>query len=233
MMSELFLDIETIPSQRLDALAIAREATKPPGTLKKPESIRAWWEAEGQDAIRESWLRQALDPSIGEVSCVAVATEDGTPRAVVRQRDEEEGPFLRRAWRAIVDELRIDPHWHEARRPFVIGHNVAFDIRFMHLRAWVNRLRLPEWFPKPDARPGRDYGCTMTLAAGFGGRVSLDALCRALWVQSPKSACDGRQAVELWLQGRMAELAAYCEGDVAAVRECWHIMTGCGLEAIE
>lgn len=232
-MSELFLDLETIPSQRLDAMTFALEATKPPGTLKKPESIRAWWDTEGQDAIHENWLRQALDPAIGEISCVGFATEDGTPRAVVRERDEEEGPFLRRAWRAIMDELHMDPHWHEARRPFVVGHNVAFDLRFMHLRAWANRLRLPAWFPKPDARAGRDYGCTMTTAAGFGGRLSLDALCRALGVQSPKTACDGRQAVELWLQGRMAELAAYCAADVAATRECWHIMTGCGLEGIE
>ena len=43
---QLIFDIETIPSQHPDAKAQARASIKPPGTLKKPESIAAWWDTE-------------------------------------------------------------------------------------------------------------------------------------------------------------------------------------------
>ena len=47
---QLIFDIETIPSQHPDAKAQARASIKPPGTLKKPESIAAWWESEADAA---------------------------------------------------------------------------------------------------------------------------------------------------------------------------------------
>lgn len=228
----LFLDIETIPATGADALEVARAQTKPPGTLKKPESIAAWWASEGEAAVHEAWLRQALDPAVGELSCFGFATEDGEPRAVVRAEREPERDFLLRAWRTLLAELETDAHWSEARRPFVVAHNAAFDLRFLRMRSWAHRLRLPGWFPGPDARPGRDYGDTMLLAAGHGGRISLEALCRCLGIENPKAHGDGRQAVQLWLSGQHEALAAYCCADVAAVRAAWFVMTGYELEPI-
>ena len=57
----LYLDIESIPSQHPDALAQVRAAIKPPATLKKPESIAAWWASEADAAAQEAWRKQSLD----------------------------------------------------------------------------------------------------------------------------------------------------------------------------
>ena len=56
---QLIFDIETIPSQHPDAKAQARASIKPPGTLKKPESIAAWWESEADAAAEEAYRYQA------------------------------------------------------------------------------------------------------------------------------------------------------------------------------
>lgn len=74
----LFIDIETIPSQHPEALAAVRAGLKPPATLKKPESIAAWWESEADTATAETWRKQALDGGTqGEIVSIAVVSEDG------------------------------------------------------------------------------------------------------------------------------------------------------------
>lgn len=62
----LFVDIETIPSQQPDALAEVRATLKPPGQLKRPESIQSWWENEAEGAAVEAWRKQSLDATWGK-----------------------------------------------------------------------------------------------------------------------------------------------------------------------
>jgi predicted PolB exonuclease-like 3'-5' exonuclease len=72
----------------------------------------------------------------------------------------------------------------------------------------------------PDARHGGGHVFdTMQEWAGFRETVSLDALCRALAIASPKAGgLDGSRVYDAWIAGRAEEIAAYCRRDVEAVQ---------------
>ena len=232
-MTAIFLDVETVPSQHPDARELARAELKPPGTLKKPESIQGWWDTEAESAAEAAYRKQALDPAQGELCAIGYALLEGEPQVSVRELGEAERAFLVRALRSI-DELlarrfegvdRALLPWADTST-FVIGHNVAFDLSFIRARGWANAVPVPRWVPGPWARPPKDYLCTMGQFAGPGGRISLDRLCKCLGVPSPKQGGDGSAVFDLWRSGAHDELAAYCSNDVQATRACWHIMSG-------
>jgi hypothetical protein len=223
----LFIDIETIPGQSDEARAIARAETKAPGNLKKPETIKVWWAEHGEAAVEEAWRKQALDPALGELCAIGFACGEDSPAvSVVRRLDEAERDFLKRAISTINGAIEMGggDFWHESRRPFLIAHNAPFDCGFLRARCWANRIHPPRWLPKPDARLGRDYGDTMQVFAGYGGKVSLSKLCRCLGIPDPKSEGDGRDVLGLWKEGQHDALGAYNRADVEAARTSWLIM---------
>ena len=222
MTNLLTIDIETIPGQSEAARAQARADTKAPGNLKKAESIEQWWAEQGEAAVMETWRKQALDPAMGELCAVGFAIgEEDKAASIVRGLDETERDFLRRALSAVNAALQNVPYWHEARRPFVVAHNAAFDFGFLRARCWANTIRPPHWLPKPEDRQGRDYGDTMLTFAGYGGRVSLSRLCACLGLPDPKEQGDGRDVFDLWKDGHHDALAAYNAADVEATRAAW------------
>lgn len=240
-MTALILDIETLPGQTEAAREQARADTRPPGTLRKAESVAAWWETEGPDAIEATWRKQALDPAQGELAALAFASLDSTPQSVVRALDEPEAVFLRRAIAAVdalqaaeAPALQADgTPWPFADGAYLVGHNLeGFDLPFLRARCWAHRIRLPRWLPKPGARAPREYGDTMLTFAGYGGRISLDRLCRCLGIPSPKAdGTTGSDVLELWRSGQHDALARYNAADVEATRACWLVLTGHDVEA--
>jgi predicted PolB exonuclease-like 3'-5' exonuclease len=63
----------------------------------------------------------------------------------------------------------------------------------------------------------------MLLWAGYGGRISLDSLCRALGLPSPKEGgMDGAKVFDAWQAGQHADIAAYNLKDAQAVAAVWH-----------
>jgi len=223
----IFIDVETLPSLSPDAREQSRKGVKPPGNIKKPESIAAWWETEGETAIEEAYRKQALDAAHGELCAVGFASDDSAPVSLVRGLGEPEAAFIYRALIAIKElidgETRTGPDgnvWPE--EPLFIAHNAPFDLGFLLRRCWVNNLRPPFRIPAPSARDGKDYGDTMTLWAGYRGTIGLDRLCRALNVPSPKdNGMDGSQVFDRWQAGEHDAIAHYNAADVEAVRACW------------
>lgn len=235
-MTALFLDCETVPSQHPDAREQARAELKPPGTLKKPESIQSWWDTEAEAALESAYRKQALDPAQGELCCIGFAVDDADPVAVVRTLNEPEGDYLRRALAVVDEHLReanrqADPllqPWIDAAPVYPVGFNIAkFDLQFLRWRCWASRIATPSWLPGPFARAPRDFGDVMMLAAGPTGTMSLDKVCRALGIASPKAeGVDGSQVLDLWRNGEHERIVAYCCSDVQAARCAWHVMQG-------
>ena len=227
-MLPLFIDIETIPGQSEQAREMARAETRPPGNLKKEESIALWWEERGQEAIEESWRKQALDPALGELCAIGYAIgEDAPAQSLVRQAGETERIFLRWALQEIALSIQyatasIGPWDAITIKP--VAHNAAFDFGFLRARCWANRIRPPYWLPRADARHGRDYDDTMLHFAGYGGRVSLSRLARCLGLPDPKAEGDGGDVFHLWQSGEHERLAAYNKADVEACRAIWRIV---------
>lgn len=232
---KLFIDVETVPSQHPEALAAVRASLKPPGTLKKPESIAAWWANEADSAADEAWRKQSFDATHGEIISIAMADEFGHEWVQCRAPGDSEADLLALAFNSAAawnraEAMRVDsqhPECWPKDDVYPVAHNASFDMGFLWRRAIVNRVAVPRWLPGPMARAGKDYGCTMLLWAGFGGRVSLDSLCNALNVPSPKAdGMDGAQVFDRWLAGHLREIECYNLGDVRALAEVWHLLQG-------
>lgn len=235
----LYLDCETIPGQTEAARSVARDGIRPPGNLKKPETIAAWWAESGPAAELEAWHRQALDGgTLGELVSIAACTDvEGQQWVQCRAQGESEAELLREVFETVetwqrqeAEQAAGDAHYWPAE-VWPVAHNAAFDLGFIWRRAIVNRVPLPQWVPGPLARAGKDYGDTMTTWAGYAQRVSLDALCRALGVESPKGDMTGADVFTAWQAGEYERIAAYNLRDAQAVRDVWHRLQGRGLAA--
>lgn len=226
----IFLDVETVPSQHPEALAAIRSTLKPPAALKKPESIAAWWANESEAAAQEAWRKQSLDGgTAGEIVSIAVCGEDGPGWVRCRAPGESEAALLEsfgQQVQAMLDRAAFtgpDGRAWPVGEPHFVAHNAAFDLGYLWRRCAVHGVRLPFRLPGPLARAGRDYTCTMLSWAGYGGRVSLDSLCRALGVTSPKDGgIDGSQVFDRWLAGHTDAIERYNLKDALAVREVWN-----------
>lgn len=232
----LFVDIESVPSQAPDAKDIIRASLKPPAQMKLAATIDKWWMTEADAAADEQWRRQSLDGgTMGEIISVAIVADDNRQFVRCRRPGESEAQLLTDAFAAVEawteqDAKTLLPGVSESF-PFddhrVVAHNAAFDIGFLWRRATVHGIHRPRWLPGPMARPGRDYTCTMQAWAGYGQRISLDSLCRALGVASPKTGdIDGSTVYDAWIDERCAQVAQYNLRDAIAVREVYHRLTG-------
>lgn len=234
----VYLDVETIPGQTTEARTCARASVRPPATLKKPESIAAWWASEAPAAELEAWHRQSLDGgNHGELVSIAACTDvEGQQWVRCRAQGESEADLLRAFFDAVEGWQREEaqraagnPHYWPAD-VFPVAHNAAFDLGFIWRRCIVLGVPMPPWLPGPLGRAGKDYACTMQTWAGYGQRVSLDALCKTLRLPSPKDGgMDGTQVFAAWQAGECERIAAYNLRDALTVGLIWQRIAGRGV----
>ena len=212
----IFLDIETIPTQRDDLRAWVGSKVTPPASIKKPETLARWEAEDRPQAELEAWERTALT-GMGEIVCVGVAVNDAEPE-VFMCRDEKLVLFDLLTW------LQDAINENHGSTPCVVGHNIiGFDLPMLKKRCIVHGLRLPLPF---DAgrwdRSGRVYD---TMLQWDQQRfASLDELCRILDIPQA-STLSGSDVWPLWKAGKCEEVVAYCAEDVSLVREVYHRMT--------
>lgn len=216
-MMELFLDIETIPSQKPEVYAGIMENISPPGNIKKPESIAAWMKENAEEKAEELWRKTALDGTLGEIVAIGWAAKDNPAKCVFRYQGDSEAALL-------------ENFYHELKKasgkeiPMFIGHNVKdFDLRFLFQRSVILGVRPP--FNLQTGKKNPYLFDTMTEWAGWGGRISLDKLCKALSVEGKTDGIDGSMVWDYVKEGRVGEIAEYCKGDVESVRRVYHRMT--------
>jgi len=246
----LTLDIESIPAQRPDVLAEIREskqsalaaeieAIRAPGNYKDAEKIAAWLSNEGQQkaqALRDAfdadvdatYRKTGLDGAYGQICAIGFAVDDAAPQTVWSndwQAPACEAELLEDFYIALGDVISPAAE----RSLTVVGHNVAsFDLRFMVQRSIVNRVRPHGVIARAaQAKPWESDKVfdTMVQWAGVGNRISLDKLCKALGIQSPKGDITGATVWDAVQAGRIAEVADYCAGDVVATREVHRRLT--------
>lgn len=242
----LFLDIETIPTQRQDVcdyleeslrddLAKALESVKAPANYKDAEKIaeycankRAELQADFLSNLKQKIEATGLDGSFGHVFCIGWALDDAEPQTV-------QGLNERHVLDHFSRNIRIPAN--EVLSTTVVGHNVSsFDLRFLYQRFIVNGVRPPVLISRAaQAKPWEADKVfdTMIQWAGVGGRISLDRLCLALSVPSPKSDMDGSMVWQYVQDGKHDEVALYCARDVHATRLVHRRMTFRSVEATE
>lgn len=210
-MIDIFLDIETIPSQCAEFAQSVRAGIKPPGNIKKPESIAAWMAENADAAIAEQIAKTSLDPAHGHICCLSMATENDDTVYWEARSIEDERNILECFFEALP----------KMNLPRLIGHHVVgFDHRFILCRAIVLGVKIPQSFPR-DMKPWDDR-CfdTMLAWAGARGTIGLDRLCKALGIDG-KGDFSGSMVADAWKNGDYATIARYCMDDVERVRSVY------------
>ena len=219
----LTLDIETVPAQRPDVRDEIAAGIKPPPTYKKPESIAEWMRDEAPRAIDEAYRKTGLDGAFGQICVIGAAFDDEPPLAVWRPNWQDEAGILQAFGALLLDTV--------SHKDFVtvVGHNVAsFDLRFLAQRSIVNGIRPHSVILKAaQAKPWETEKVfdTMVQWAGFGKTISLDKLCNALGINTPKGAITGATVWDHVRAGHIDAVADYCRRDIEATRQVYKRMT--------
>ena len=143
MSIDLYLDIETIPTQS-DAVKreIAANIT-PPGNYKVEATIKAWEREQKPAIVSNAVAKTALDGALGHVCCIGFAIGDDATQSVMLDTERSETDVLDEFIAAVNSAL---PRIEMVR---VIGHNVAcVDLRFLWQRARVLGAHMPAWLPR-------------------------------------------------------------------------------------
>jgi hypothetical protein len=216
----LFLDIESIPTQRQDVRDYIAATVTAPAQMKKAETIAAWEANDKPAAVEEAVAKTGLDGAFGQVCVIGWACNELAP-STLYGLDERE---------VLTGFARQLPGDHSERfTTCVVGHCVSsFDLRFLVQRYIVNGIKPPMVIARAaQAKPWESEKVfdTMVQWSGIKDRIALDKLCLALSIPSPKGDLDGSKVWEYVQAGKLAEVAAYCERDVEAVRAIWRRMT--------
>lgn len=229
----IYLDIETIPTQNPEARAAIAAGITAPANYSKPESIAKWLEENREAEAEKAWRRTSFDGALGQIAVVSVAIDNDAPMTFWSDDWTNHEPAILRELFQLIDDARAVPAFGNVRaerEPVFIGHNlVGFDLRFLFQRAVLNGIRPSACIPF-QAKPwdSKVYD-TMVAWAGHNGRVSLDKLCSALGLAAKGSEIgeeiDGSLVWDFVRAGRIADVATYCAADVERVREIHKRMT--------
>lgn len=226
----LVIDLETIPCESPDVIADIATTIKPPGNMKKADTIAAWEASEKQAVVDEAVLKTAFDGTYGRIIVIGYAIDDAEPVAL-------HGPEKDILWQffATMSEAGKITYQSQGNRPAAeqtltfIGHNlVGFDLRFLWQRAVINQVKMPVSLLKAcRAKPWDGIVAdTMTMwHPDRDKRISLDRLCKVLGVPTSKGDMDGSKVYEAWKAGEIERIAEYCRGDIQATRECFKRLT--------
>ena len=217
-MTDIYLDIETIPSQEDWVAEYITNSTKPPGNISKQESIDKWYAEKQDQAIEDNLRKCSFDGAMNHIVCIAVAIDDYEPVAFSATTATEERNVLETFYYYI--ENNTDTFGNR-----YIGHNITgFDLRVMLQRSIVLGVQPCGGVPfhaKPwDMNPFD----TMTKWDPRNS-IKLNVIAKALGLEGKKSV-DGSMVYDMWKGGQDKDIAEYAKDDVRLVREIHKRMKG-------
>lgn len=207
----VYFDLETIPCQDPDFLAVLERKVQPPKTIKKPESIANWLSENRASAAKEALAKTSFDGGRGHICTISWAKND-SPIAVRHAKTVADE-------RLVIQDFfaDLDPYHSE----MLVGHNIAgFDIGFLRKRAIALGITMPTPQSMPrDPKPwDRTILDTMFAWAGGTNRISMNELCDILGIAG-KDGFDGSMVAAAWAAGEHDKIAEYCKDDVWRTRE--------------
>lgn len=214
---KVFFDIETIPVQNEELINQIAIDIKPPATIKKAETLAKWESEEKQSAIEDAIAKTSFDGAYGQICCIGWAIDDQEPCSSIGTEKMIISTFFSHL------NSSFDPS--TMRNPVFIGHNVSqFDLRFLFQRAVINGIKPPKFIPFHAKSWDDTIFDTMTYFAGYGNRISLDKLCKALGIEG-KKGITGADVWPMFKEGKINEIAEYCRHDVEITRQVYERLT--------
>lgn len=212
--STLVFDIETVPGFDL---------RKAPSTIAQ---------AVAKQAERNEWDHSkvmSLSPFFGRVVSLAVGDGEQDPRTqevtvfVVPPEGSTHKADKAASWiRPVSEADLLRAFWTLAgHAEVVVSYNGrGFDVPFLIGRSLVHRVpaRVDLLSNRFSLRPHLDL--CQVLTTGRGG-ASLDVVCWALGLSSPKEEMDGSMVATAYAKGDLASIALYNAGDVRATTDVY------------
>jgi predicted PolB exonuclease-like 3'-5' exonuclease len=119
---------------------------------------------------------------------------------------------------AFVDKIA------ELRPQLVTFNGGSFDLPVLRYRAMVHRISAAGLHARPYFNRYTDDAidlCDTLAAFDQRGKVKLDLLCKTLGFPGKPGGIDGSQVETYVAEGKIAEVAAYCETDVVNTYRVW------------
>lgn len=202
-------DIETCPQSIASLSPSHRERYE-------KELKRQMEKDEDMSEEEASRLVRSVHPFLGWICCISVVRYDaeqrelGVPKSYTAASPTEEWDLLDDFW-ADVNKMPNGSTW-------VTFNGKRFDVPFVRARTLANKLQ-PRRLDLMKThryrhRPHADLACIFEY-------VSLSDVCELLDIDSPKGDMDGGGVYEAVQDGRIDDVAKYCEGDVIATLQCY------------
>lgn len=217
----IFIDIETCPSQNPSVRAEIAATIEPPGNISKTETIAAWHAEKKPGIIDEAWKKTSFDGAHGHICVIGYAFDD-VPSKYISSNNwlKDEASILQKFYSMVDEYCNASPNC----RPIFIGHNlVEFDLRFMFQRSVVLGVKPSRHIPF-SAKPWDDNVYDTMIRWGARSGSSLDKITRAIGL-SGKGDINGSMVWDYVKSGRLAEVAQYCRHDVELTRDLYRRMT--------
>lgn len=215
---QITIDIETLPTNRPEIIKLIQESVKPPGNIKKQETIDKWWEDEGYSAKEKAVKKTSLSGSFGQIYCIGFKA-NGEGESVINSINSNETDCLKSFFDACKDLKSYSEDCH-----LIAGHNVRnFDLLFIKQRSMILGVPYPKCLPDPSKRYSDMIFDTMIEFAGFGNYISLDNLALAFGFDG-KQDMDGSQVYDYFLENRHSEVYEYCKNDVVLTNKIFNRM---------
>ena len=110
-------------------------------------------------------------------------------------------------------------------RPKLVTFNgQGFDMPVLRYRAMLHRVPAPGLAARPYFNRYTDDAvdlCDVLSSYDGRGKVSLDVLCRTMNLPGKPKGIDGSQVAQFARDGRVQEVADYCETDVVNTYRVW------------
>ena len=213
----IFLDIETLPTNNAVVLERIRNSITAPGQYKKPESIAAWLTENLETETAAQAAKTSLDGTWGRVACIGWAIDDGPVMAI--QNDDER--VVLTEWASDLKAQIKSRYGHDSSWQYClnwIGHNVQdFDLRFLWQRTRV--LNVDLGFRLPLERYSKNVYDTMKEWSGFGKYVKQTDLELAFGIARADEITGADVATSTSLQ-----IWKHCREDVRCLREIYQRM---------
>lgn len=216
-MTEIYIDIETIPTQ-VDAMRqYLVDGVKAPANYKDPEKIAAYIEEQKEDVVNKA----AFDGASNHIICIGVAIDDQPSVSFSIDGDvSKEAMMLDAFYSYLKDTVG---NWQHCTW---IGHNVInFDLKILRQRSMILGVKPPANIIIPaNSKPWESNPYDTMMQWDAKNFIKLDKLALALNIPMGKSM-SGADVYPLWQQGEYDAIADYCRGDVDLVRLVYERMT--------
>ena len=211
------IDIETVPLAASMAAPYPESERQPPANYKNSETIDAWRERDRLAWAQERAKACSLNPRLGRVLCVGIATP-GDEQVYYAETEDAERETLRAFW----DEMMSDGMPAKA-----VTWNGAWDLRFLVIRSLLLGVTIPvdAHIVRAWAKPYNSEWHTDVKRALVGDGITkgegLGEWAQAFGLPGKTDGWTGASVYPAYLEGRHDNSADYCAGDVFATRDLY------------